>query len=399
MTQSQLISSQIFETIANEAMTGLMVFQSKSGECCFLNTIAKEALEIDPNLKPSSFRIENFYYGESRNGYKSFRQDLLSLEGNISDVILQKTNGQIIITDMGLKTIHFEEESFLLVMFQDMTLQKKLQREISSKQKEIQSAYEEMRAQNQQLKALDLAKNRFIALTTHELRTPLSALYAASEILINKMYDSAEQQDQFTRMIYEEAQHLMEIVNDILDFSKIQAGKLEFYIGQRDVAKLGKQCLDKFRPLANEKKLNLKIEVIGETTAYFDSLRLNQVVQNVLSNAIKFTRPETLVLMKVESKGDFVQISIADQGIGIPDSHSNKVFDEFETVENIRSHQKGTGLGMPISKRLTESMGGKIHFNSVQNVGTTFYIEVPTTKVLDPSFYRERPDDLGDLAA
>ena len=305
--------------------------------------------------------------------------------------------------NIGIKRVGGGKDEILLIMFQDTTFQKKLQKEIVLKQQEIKKAYEDLLAQNKQLKELDLAKNKFIALTTHELRTPVSALVATADIIVNKLYDDEAQKDEFIKTIHEQGNHLLALVNDILDFTKLQAGKMEYFVEHADAAAIVCEQISNFAPMGAQDGIIVDFQnpENKKWECYFDHIRLSQVIANIINNAIKFnkTNGTVTVSLKEDAKKEFTVISIADTGKGIEATKIEKVFNEFETVSDVSKHHKGTGLGMPISKRIIESMGGKISLTSEFGVGTTFEVYIPNTKVLAEAYYRSRPSEDGDLAA
>ncbi|MCB0394091.1 MAG: ATP-binding protein [Bdellovibrionales bacterium] len=116
------------------------------------------------------------------------------------------------------------------------------------------------------------------------------------------------------------------------------------------------------------------------------------MISNITNNAVKFTKPDSTVTIALKEEDDCFILKIKDEGPGIPESHVGRVFNEFETVGNVNTHHKGTGLGMPISKRLIEAMGGSIGFECPKDGGTEFFIKVPKEKTLDEEHYKPRPD-------
>lgn len=391
-------NDDLFRGIAEEAIMGIMVFRETDGQCVYINRLAREILEFPPEAAAETIQLGILQPQTEKKGYRSLSHDLLSLEGLMRDVLLLKSDGSSLVADLGIRHLRRNGANHFLIMFQDMTIQKKLQREITMKQQEIHQAYEELLKQNKQLKELDIAKDRFIALTTHELRTPLAAIFATSEVLKNKMYDSEEQRDEFIATVYEQATHLLELVNDILDFAKIQAGKMEFFVEEQDLNPCLQSQISNFRQMAENKKVSLAYRAPkNPTICFFDDVRLGEVISNVLNNAIKFTEPGGQVTVSVRADTRHVRVSIADTGIGIAPENVSKVFNEFETVGHIASHQKGTGLGMPISKRIMDLMGGAISLESAAGKGSTFHIDIPTQKVLADSEYKSRPEQADDL--
>jgi signal transduction histidine kinase len=370
---------ELYRVIAEEAFMGFCTFDVVSRQCVFLNKRARELFEVTDQDSTFTLALDHIFNSESRGDIKAFNEDLIAHEGLYQDIVLRRPNGQV----------------------QDVSLQKKLQREIVAKQVEIKAAYEELLKQNRQLKELDLAKNRFIALTTHELRTPLSAMVASAEILHHQLYDTPEQMKEFVDMIYEQGLHLHELVNDILDFAKIQAGRMDFFIENHKVFPQVRSVVEGFQSMAEAQKIKFDLkEPATELTCYFDDLRLRQVLSNIINNAIKYNRGGGSVTLWMEEQDHLVKVFIRDTGNGIPADQLDKVFNEFETLGQVATHHKGTGLGMPISRRLMEGMGGRLFVESIVGTGSTFWIEIPTQKVLGEDLYRPRPGGaIGDLAA
>ena len=375
----------LYETIAQEAVFGILVFSSE-GECLFSNPSAVQLVQSET---PS---LDSLSPGEDRANIKAFTRDLLKHDGFYQDILVRKTDGGAFIANIGVRFIQVDGLSAHLMMLQDVTIQKKLQREIIAKQTEIKSAFDELLKQNQQLRELDLAKDRFIALTTHELRTPLAAMVASAEILKLGLYDTPEQQREFIDMIYEQGNHLQNLVNDILDFAKIQAGKMDFHVSQQDPAPMMQAILRNFEGMAEKNEVTLHLaQPLHPVLCYYDEVRLRQVMENIVNNAIKYNRRGGSVTVHFSQTEDRVSIYVKDTGMGIPADKFKNVFNEFETLGQVSTHHKGTGLGMPISRKLTEGMGGALCLDSELGSGSTFWVELPTTKILPEESYLPRP--------
>jgi len=394
--------SEVLAIIAQEAIMGIAAF-SKDEECVYLNRLGSEVLEMGVYEGDIPLMLEELMGQADRPGFaRGFSRSLLDNEGLYQDILMQKKNGHPFVANVGVKHAHLANgDAVTILMFQDVTVQKKLQRDIQAKQDEINKTYVEVMEQNRQLKDLDQAKDKFIALTSHELRTPLSAIVATAEVLVLELYESPEQKEEFIKTIYSQGLQLMELVNDILDFAKIRAGKMDFAIEQLDVRKTVASIKMNFDHMASASNVTIDTELPDEPVlAFFDALRMKEVINNVVSNAIKYNREGGTVTVRIEkSPTGLVRIRCTDTGLGIPADKISVVFNEFETVGHLSKHHKGTGLGMPISKKLCQSMGGDLTLESVEGVGTSFFIDIPTEKILDESMYNSRPDVWGDLAA
>jgi signal transduction histidine kinase len=389
------MNDSFYKIIVEQSFQGVAVFDKKTLKCLYTNKMAQEILELESD----DFSVSDLFPGDQREGHRNFNTDHIELTGVFADLTVRKHNGGVLVGNVGVKPLG---DTMFVLMLQDVTFQKKLQREVMTKQSEIIRVVDELQQQNKQLRELDKAKTRFLALTSHELRTPLSSIVATAQFIDDGLCDNEGEVLTNVKVILEEGRHLLEIINDILDFSKIQAGKVDLFVERLDPVKLLKYRLEHITKFADTRGITITTSHFEDgNQAYFDSLRLTQVFDNVLSNAVKYNveKGKVTVSFDFNKSESHVTVSFADTGPGIPEESHDKVFNEFETIENIRNHQKGTGLGMPICRKLMDLMGGKIYFTSEVGKGTTFFVEIPTQKVLDPGCYKSRADSLNPKAS
>ncbi len=394
----------IFKKIFDKTFVGLAIFDAKTLVCTKINPTGIETLGVQLLEGDSTpeFKISDLYSDLKRPNIIDFSQAHISNDSFFHEIAMKRLNGQVVYAEISIRKILSDEgNEYILLAFKDITYQLKLRREITNKQEEIEKAYDEILTQNKELKDLDKMKDKFIALTSHELRTPLSAMVATSEVLELNLYDTPEQMKEFIHTIYDQGKYLLAIVNDILDFSKIQAGKLDVFISQQDPQAVLETTKTQFENMAKEKGVEICIDKkTNDNLCYVDELRIRQVFSNILSNAIKFTNANTKVTLQLESDIEFVYVSIIDQGPGIPAGAEQKIFNEFETLQNIKTHHKGTGLGLPISLKIMKIHGGDIIVKPNPSGGAIFMVVIPKNKVLADDMYKARPNtDIEDLAA
>ncbi len=229
--------------------------------------------------------------------------------------------------------------------------------------------------------AANKAKSTFMANMSHELRTPMNAIIGYSEMLIEELEDT-DQEDLVPdlKKINAAGQHLLGLINDVLDISKIEAGRMELYLEAFDIGTLVRNVATTVQPLieTNENTLEVRCpDDLGSMRA--DATKLRQALLNVLSNAAKFTHQGSITLeVSRTPDGDFVRFEIADTGIGIPEDRLDSVFDEFSQAdESTTRNYGGTGLGLPISRHFCRMMEGDLTVASTPGKGSTFTIEVP----------------------
>jgi len=224
------------------------------------------------------------------------------------------------------------------------------------------------------------AKSSFLANMSHELRTPLNSIIGFSEVLLGEIKQGDARAD--LEMIHAAGKHLLTLINGILDLSKIEAGKMELYIEPYDAGKLFQEVQRTTEPLVRQRgnKLNLRVQdEIGKVK--LDVTKVRQCLLNLLSNANKFTEQGTVTLdvRRVQfDRREWLQMEVVDTGIGMTPEQVDKLFQPFTQADGSTSRKYGgTGLGLTISKRFCEIMGGSISLKSSLGVGTTFTMRIP----------------------
>lgn len=223
------------------------------------------------------------------------------------------------------------------------------------------------------------ARNRFYASMSHELRTPINAVIGYSTIMLDNIYGplNAKQKEGLQRTL-KAARHLLELVNDVLDLSKIEAGKIELSLQPVMFPSLIEDLFVTVRPLADEYGSTLSLDSEGEHfNIVSDPRRVRQILLNLLSNAIKFGEGKPIRVWCKQNEDKSAEIEVIDQGVGIAQDDIARIFEEFVQVSE--SKQPGTGLGLPISRRLAQLLDGSLTVRSVPGEGSTFRLTLPAS--------------------
>ncbi|HWW17710.1 MAG TPA: HAMP domain-containing protein [Candidatus Saccharimonadales bacterium] len=270
--------------------------------------------------------------------------------------------------------------------------------EVETKNREVEQAKQQLEEKAEQLALTSKYKSEFLANMSHELRTPLNNLLILAKMLAeNSEKNLISKQVKFAETIHSSGTDLLALINDILDLSKIESGKMDVELGPVQLMQLQDYCSRTFRHVAEGKGLDFTIELdptLGETI-HTDTKRLQQVLKNLLSNALKFTEHGTVklkisrpaagwrsthpVLGRVKS---VVAFSVSDTGIGIPQEKQRIIFEAFQQADGTTSRKYGgTGLGLSISRELARLLGGEIRLESAPGVGSTFTLYLPQVYV------------------
>lgn len=247
---------------------------------------------------------------------------------------------------------------------------------IAKKNRELQDAYEK-------LKEIDKNKDNFLAITSHELRTPMTIIKGYADLfLTGTLWQLTQEESRYMKKIYESTSSLIDLVNNILDISKIEAGRMEITLSDIHPDDVIKKCMDDFQSIYQEKNITLRLTNLlrSDIILHTDEGKLRLILTNLLSNAYKFTLPWWTVDMKVWTKDKFLHVSVTDTGIGIAKEKLKTVFDRFSQASNadyMKKSIKGTGLWLNLSKQLIEMLGGTIRATSREKKGSCFEFTLP----------------------
>jgi PAS domain S-box-containing protein len=267
-----------------------------------------------------------------------------------------------------------------------LRLNAELEERVEQRTQELQNALEDvsrtnevLTEMNERLEQATSAKSDFLAAMSHELRTPLNSIIGFSDLLARGMVgDLSPEQVKQIRMINSSGKYLLELVNEVLDLSAIEVGQLRIEVRPLSATHLARAVVDSLQPLAVERGLELSWDVALDADALeSDRTRLEQILFNLLGNAIKFTDAGT-VSLNVTRDGDDILFSISDTGRGIADDELDRVFEEFYQSSRLDvAKSEGTGLGLTVSRRLAQMLGGSIEAESVVGQGSTFTVRIP----------------------
>lgn len=268
-------------------------------------------------------------------------------------------------------------------------LNEELERRVNERTAALENALTE-------LQRLDEMKDLFLSSVSHELRTPLTSIRSFSEILLRYDRENPETRKEFLQIINTESERLTRLINDLLDLSRIEAGGMVWQDGPLSLREIIEDAARAQHQLRVEKSLFLRLEISPDLpTVHADRDRIQQVLTNLLGNAIKFSPQGGEILIAAEAMDGstsaespgWVKVSVSDQGVGVDEKHHEIIFDRFHQIpaETFREKPKGTGLGLAICKEVVNHYGGRIWVESRPGKGSTFSFTLPTTPRSDKS--------------
>ena len=233
------------------------------------------------------------------------------------------------------------------------------------------------------LKELSQIKSESIMKASHELKTPLTSVYVASQFLLKNFKEQlGEEVLNFIEIIYRGSQKLRQLIENMLDASRLESDELRLNLRDENLVEILNGCISDLKDWADKRKVNVKADLPNQFILEVDQIRIEQLIINILSNAIKFTPPNGKVIIELNDSEKYVEISIRDTGIGLTKKEKEKLFQKFGKIERVGKQldieNEGTGLGLYISKEIVELHKGKILVKSPgRNKGSTFLIKLP----------------------
>jgi len=283
-------------------------------------------------------------------------------DGSLFDVHLSAT----VISDEAGKPI------YRMGSFIDITQRKQAEKELADRATELKKA-------NIRLKEVDRLKSVFLASMSHELRTPLNSIIGFTSLMLEGMVGEInEEQEEQLGLVKSSADHLLNLINDILDMSKIEAGKAEVSTEEFKLGDVMREVVGTLSPIASLKGIEVVGDVPENLALFTDRRRLKQVLMNLAGNAVKFTDQGSVKIAGRVLKDDSLEISVIDTGMGIKEEDMDKLFVPFQQIEeSLAKKHEGTGLGLHLSKKLVNLLGGDIWAKSEYGKGSEFTFTIP----------------------
>ncbi len=314
--------------------------------------------------------------------YEAFRD---GAERRISNEVFWKKDGTSFPVEYVSAPIHENgKPNGAVVIFQDITERKKSEKELNQYRDNLEDLVEKRtsdlnRANKKLIEANDL-KNEFLGIASHDLRNPLYIIQSLSEVLLENSQSGVMHKNQIKLLgkINSSSKHMAVLLNNLLDISKIESGKIELNKKAQDFNLILENQVELNQLIADKKRIRLNIKLGNIPSLSVDKNAMVQVIDNFISNAIKFSPPDTRIDIGTDNTGNEIRFWVRDQGPGISREDQELLFGEFQTLSaKPTGGEKSTGLGLAIVKKIINLHGGKVGVSSEPGKGSTFYFTIP----------------------
>jgi PAS domain S-box-containing protein len=378
--QTQAILHNTVDGILTIDMRGTLQTTNRAGETIF-GYVAEEIIGHNVKmLMPEPFR------GEHDNYLKNYKSTGDGRTIGISrEVVGRRKDGSTFPMELAVSEISHGGERRFIGIVRDISHRKREEEQLELHRQYLEKMVEERTAKltqaMQAAQAANEAKSQFLASMSHELRTPLNAVLGFSQ-LMGTDTELPEENRALAEEIERAGRRLLALVEDVLDLSRIDSGNLEISPQPIAVNAVLPECFNMLRAKAQEAGVELIEDggEAGEATINVDPLRLRQAINNLMSNAIKYNRSGGQVRLKCSFSGEVVRIAVSDTGTGISADKQERLFTSFDRLGIEAGTIAGTGIGLVVTKRIVEAMGGTLGFESVVGNGSTFWMEFPLSR-------------------
>jgi len=344
----------------NEKIDNLVFIYQENYGYKFINNALENILEFKAKDVYANSEILNQFFikGNDENYNEIFK---LRKEVSNKEIKLKNSNGKEMYILANTSNIKYEDKEFYYFVGADITEQKNKELELKSK--------------NIELEEENSKKEMGMSIVSHEIRTPITAIIGFVENIIINKHKIPENILKMIEKIYNNGTRLKELINNLLDYNKINAGKMEIFPELVDTKDLLEEIIINNEMLMEIKNITCEKKMEENIKAYVDSSMLYQIINNIISNAIKYTNKGGKIEIENAVIENEIMIKIKDNGIGISDYDKDRIFKAYERVKGIK--EKGTGLGLALTQKMIEINKGRITFESEYGKGTCFYLYFP----------------------
>jgi|GEM_PF-3470957 len=345
-------------------MVGRKCYQSLGASSACNGCPLNDTANIDSN------RQVEFAMGS--NSYSALCSPVKNLDGSIHAIVELIQN----ISELKLLQEAMREKSEILEAVNDSVVE--LNRNLEYATQQLAEKNSELEQLNLELKTLDQLKDNFVTTVSHELRAPLTSIKGSVSVILNGMVGTVDDKiSQYLTVCLRNTDRLIQLINDLLDLSKIESGRIKINPQECQLRAIAQEVVEDLTNYALDRDVKLRVEVPDNLTIWADRDRCIQVLQNLLSNALKFTDSGEVAIRGLKSEGS-TRIEVEDTGIGIPDDQKERIFGKFNQVDSSLTRKVGgTGLGLAICRAIVEEHGGSISVESQLGKGSCFRIILP----------------------